>query len=281
MQQDQPPRNRAERRAQAHKRGPKSPRVPALLRPRNQNVPHAQDTGTGAPSAESDSDMAQESAVADTPPADRKPAVSHHKGAGKQQRVREGLVALYGLAGFVVSRADQIDGQIIAGSGEACADAWLNAGKSDPRIMRALELITVSGPYVPLILVHVQVANAILERHNASPLALFQQVEQAPQQQAQQQARPEPAPLPYQPAGPNAPTEAPAGPPQYAEQLLVIPDEGLPADIDVAIRQAARQTGRPYEELRQEALVQLAQLRMQQNGRMQQPGALGATIARE
>lgn len=288
--QDRPPQNRAERRAQAHKRGPKSPRVPALLRPRSQNAPRDQTISTGAPSgkssAESDSGVAEAETLAggtgDTPPADRRRAVSHHKGAGKLQRIHDGLLAYYGLAGFAVSRVDQTDGEIIAGSGEACAQAWMDAGKADPKIMRMLEIITISGPYLPLVLVHAQVANAILTRHNASPLALFARVD-VPHAPQQPQAKPEPAPLPYQPAGPNAPTAAPAGPPPYAdmEQLRVYPDELITSEMDVALRQMARESGMPYGELRDQLHQQLAQELMQKNGRVQAPGALGAQVARE
>lgn len=313
--QDQAPRNRAERRAAARQRG-KPPRlaVPPLQR-QSQNGPHDQDTGIGAQSAEG-AEVEYANQVADAGPAPKRshhaarpagasgasadvaPAVSHKKGAGKEARIRDGLATYYALAGLAVSRVDETDGQLVAAYAVACADSWVAAGKANPQIMRALELITVAGPYTAIIMVHAQLATDIMKRHGTSPLALFRSPGNTtpgptgPQrgaamppsgQPGQQNAAPEPAPLPYQPVGANAPTEAPAAPPVYADEgLRVYPDEGIPAEIDVALRQMARQSGRPYEELRQEAMVELAQMRMAQNGHQaSMPGALGAPIVRE
>ena len=241
----------------------------------------------------------------DKPPSDRKPSASHHKGASKQDRIYTTLVSYYGLAAFAVSRLDQMDGEIIATQAEACAGAWVAAGKANPKIQRVLEIITVGGPYMALVMVHAELAVALMARHGTSPLALFRSPESnansptstqfnsqvAPQKggttrgTAMPPSSPEPPPpLPYQPVGPHAPTEAPAPPPVYVDPgLRVVPDEGIPAEIDVALRQMARQSGRPYEELRQEALLELAQMRLQtqSNGHTGLPGALGAPITRE
>ena len=248
----------------------------------------------------------------DKPPSDRKPT-SHHKGASKQDRIYTTLVSYYGLAAFAVSRLDQMDGEIIATQAEACAGAWVAAGKANPKIQRVLEIITVGGPYMALVMVHAELAVALMARHGTSPLALFRSPDsiahspQSPNPQSPQfttqgspkgtnargatmppsgseSAQPAPAPFPYQPVGANAPTEAPAPPPVFVDEgLRVVPDEGIPAEIDVALRQMARQSGRPYEELRQEALLELAQMRMQaqSNGHTGLPGALGAPIVRE
>lgn len=290
--QDQPPQNRAARRAALHKRPAKGPALVHQPSP-SRSAPHGPAIGTGEPSEApiSDSDDADGEGAspfaafmggADRAPADRK--VSHHKGGSKQGRIRDTLVTYYALAGMAVARLDRADGELIVANAANCADAWIAAGKANPQIMRALEVITVAGPYTALIMVHAQVALAVMDRHGASPFAaLFARPAVEPVGPARQrpEQRPEPAPLPYQPVGPGAPTEAPAAPLAY-EELRVIPDEGLPADLDVALRQLARETRRPYEELRQEALVALAQDRMQQNGHhVGTPGALGAPIAKE
>jgi hypothetical protein len=312
--QDQAPRNRAERRAAARKR---APAAATLVRP--QRAPHSsqsahpgQVTGTGAPSG-SDSaeygpggtlgpqpgetwaqaeervgaELRARGGMADTAPTR---STSHKAGGSKQQRIWEALVSYYALAGLAVSRRDQQDGMLIVGNAEKCADAWIAAGKGNPQIMRALEMVTIAGPYTALVTVHVTLLFSILDRHGANPFAkLFEPRTSVPAAPARSAAavrqQGEPAPLPYTPVGANAPTEAPAGPAQYQDDdFLVIPDEGIPAEIDVALREMARATGRPYQELRQEALVELAQMRMQQqNGhsRVQTPGALGAPVARE
>lgn len=326
--QDQAPRNRAERRHPHRAREPRATlvlpqRPPQPPQPRSQNAPHGPDTGTGAPSAEEEADMAEPqpsqmtdfAPASDAPPkrshhakrpssaaasgagaAADKPPVSHKAGGSKEARIRDGLIGYYTLIGLGVARADQTDGEIIVAFAEPSANAWVAAGKANPQIMRALEMVTIGSPYIALITVHAQLAIAIMQRHGTSPLALFRSSDNTtassePTGPQRGPAMPpsgsaESAPsMPYQPVGANAPTDAPQPPPVYVDPgLTVIPDEGIPADIDIALRQMARQSGRPYAELRQEALVELAQLRMQQNGHnghMQQPGALGAPIARE
>lgn len=321
--QDQAPRNRAERRHPHRTREPRAtlvlPQRPQPPQPRSQNAPHGPDTGTGAPSAEEEAEMAESqpsqmsdfTPAPDAPPkrshhakrpssaaasgagaAADKPPVSHKAGGSKQARIRQGLVAYYTLAGLGVARFDQMDGEIVVASAAPCADAWMAAGAANPQIMRALEMVTIAGPYMALVMAHAQLATAIMQRHGTSPLALFRSSDNTtsnsePTGPQRGPAMPpsgsaESAPSPYQPVGANAPTDAPPPPPVYVDPgLIVIPDEGIPADIDIALRQMARQSGRPYDELRQEALVELAQIRMQSNGHMQQPGALGAPIARE
>lgn len=286
--QDRAPANRAQRRQAARRQG--ATLVRPVGRPRNPSGPQSLVTGTGSPSAETASASDEDEPVASTfPPADEAPKgrkISHHAGGGKQERIYKTLVSYYALAGLAVSRWDQSDGMLIVSNAEACADAWIVAGKAQPSIMHALEMITVAGPYTALIMVHVQMAFSIMDRHGANPFkGLLSPVAapSAPTQSAKQSPsapRSEPAPLPYVPVGANAPTEAMPGPEVLTPDMLVIPDEGLPAEIDVALREMARETGRPYQELRQEAIVELAQLRMQQNGHTQTPGALGAPIAR-
>lgn len=287
--QDKPPQNRAERRQQARSKGKPGASLVRPFRPQSQNTTPEAAIGTGSQSAEDDEAAQQPETVGaslpfslpwDTPPADRK--VSHKAGGSKQANIQKTLVSYYALAGLGVSRWDMVDGQLIVANAEKCADAWVAAGKANPQIMRALELVTVAGPYTALVMVHVGLVFAIMDRHGANPLGnLFAPAPARPVENGPTPA--EPAPLPYQPVGANAPTDAAPPPQTYAGDesgLVIFPDEGLPAEIDIALRQLARQQGRPYEELRQEALVQIAQQRMAQNGHIQQPGALGAPVAR-
>lgn len=282
--QDHPPQNRAERRAASRKA------KPALVRPfrQPQNKPQEQAIGTGATSASDD--LEAETATqginfpfglaSDTPPTDRK--VSHKAGGTKQQRIWETLVSYYALAGMGVSRFDMADGALIVSNAHKFADAWVAAGKANPSIQHALEVITVAGPYTALISIHVGVVFAIMDNHGANPFAGL--LTRAPVQSAPASSpQAGPAPLPYVPVGASAPTDNTPPPTYQGDEsgFLVIPDEGLPAELDVALRQMAMQSGRPYEELRQEALVELAQMRMGQNGHTVQPGTLGAPVGRQ
>jgi hypothetical protein len=289
---DQPPLNRAQRRAAQHKKGKTTTLVLPQRAPRPSSQSRSADpgpaTGTGAPSENDDMDAPEPQAPTPFPafmtggePA--RPKASHHKGGSKQQRIYEGLVSYYGFAGMLISTRSPGDGMLIAGEAERLASLWLEAGKASPAIMRVLELVTIAGPYTALVFAHGQIALAIMSNHGVSPLSLFARAENAAPSDGQTGRAAQPAPLPYQPAGPFAPTDnAPLPmPPVPDDSLRVYPEEGLPADLDVALRQAARQSGRPYKELREEAMLQLAQVRMAQNGHVQTPGALGAPVAKE
>lgn len=228
----------------------------------------------------------------DFAPADRQPAVMAGAGyKGRHGALKTGIVSTYAFLGMAIGRVDTYDGMLIAANAEACADAWLAWGKADPRVMKALTIM-FGSPIGLVVMAHTPILLGVLKHHNASPMALFS----APKEAGDSSARrvgslraaaadatvSAPPPLPYQPVGPTAPTEnTPAPPPVLGDSApLVVPDEGIPAELDVALREAARMTGRPYAELRQEAIIELAQLRMN-NGHAQAPGALGAPVARE
>lgn len=286
------------------------PRKTPLPRPRlqSQSVPLDQVTGTGAPLEENQArdewemalergdpealrqeaesrdfwQPANDAVDRDFPPANK--ARGRPKAASKQQRVWETLVSYYTLGGLAVSRINQGDGQVVVAHAQDCADAWIAAGRANPQIMQALEMVTIAGPYMALITVHASLVITIMDRHGANPVkSLFGKAPTAGEEPAPPRgATPEPPPLPYVPVGPTAPTEAMPSPPPYVDEgVRIVPDEGLPADVDVALRQMARQTGRPYEELRQEAMVALAQQRMAANGRLTHPGTLGAPVMKE
>jgi hypothetical protein len=273
--QDQPPLNRAERRAQGRKRG----RPPKLLRPQSQSNPLDLDTGIGSDSEASEPENPVSGFIPFASPEGASPKKrGRPAAANKQTSMRNTLVSYYALMGLGVGRFDEVDGQLIVANAESCADAWMAAGKANANIQHALELITIAGPYTALVTIHASLVLLILEHHKANPLrALFGKQQQSEEQVAVPAAKPEPAPLPYTPVGANAPTEA-APPPTFdGQEMRIFPDEGLPADLDVMLRQAARQTGRPYEELYQEAMVAYAQQQMKNRP----AGALGAQVARD
>lgn len=232
----------------------------------------------------------------DAAPADRGGGRGRPRGSSKQQRIRDTLVTYYALGGLLVSRANMADGQLIMAKSADMADAWIAAAKANPQIMRALEIVTIAGPYTALIMVHLQVVNGIMDHHSVSALTLFKRNHETNETTAPavagkggvspaQQPAPAPAPQAYQPVGPSAPTDnapPPLVPVLSADDapLRVYPDEGLPADVDVMLRQLARETGQPYAELRDAAMLQIAQDRLARNGHVVSPGALGAPVAR-
>lgn len=225
----------------------------------------------------------------DLPPADQA-VFSGYK--GKYGSLKTGIVSMYGFVGLAVSRVDQYDGMLITANAESVADAWIAWGKADPRVMRTLQVL-FGSPIALVIAAHTPIALGIMAHHGVSPSRLFSPVkipvEPRSRRSSEQAGAAAPSsPLPYVPLGATAPTDATPPPAPLsaddAADMLIFPDEGLPADLDVALRQAAKESGRPYAELRQEALVQIAQMRMaQQNGRNGSgtAAALGVPVARE
>lgn len=296
---DLPPRNRAERRRAARQPATPGSRSRQRQTTLNLSMPPLQGTGTGgdaAAAAAGDADVpfpGDDSPgdglgpLDDLPPADQQ-VFSGYK--GKYGALKTGIVSMYGFAGLAVSRADQYDGMLITANAETVADSWIAWGKADPRVMRVL-MVMFGSPVALVIAAHTPIVLGIMNHHGVSPMRLFSPVG-SPRQSAPKAASPaaqpaQPAPLPYVPLGANAPTEAaPAPLPAMTadSELMVFPDEGIPAELDVALRQAARESGRPYQELRQEALLQIAQIRMAQNGRhgsSQTPPALGVPVGLE
>lgn len=244
----------------------------------------SQPTDTGASYGETELDPDSESenlGSQDNPPSDRKP---RGKRISKSDMMRETIALYYRMAGMAVERIDTYDGQLIAAKAPDFASAWMVAGKADPRIQRVLEAVTIAGPYTALIFLHAQLAFAIMDHHGASPMNLFQRVQQ-PNVEAQRvpvEQNTTPSPFPYQPVGPNAPTDnQPLPYPTYADNVGISPDEKLPPEIDLALQEAERKTGRPYQELKQEFLVAVAQEQMRQNMRVGSPGTLGAPVVQE
>ena len=261
---------------------PMSPLRPASVTPSPRTPGGASSAASDVPGALPDLEWDESDIMADeqdTPknsqapreraPADRKGPKSHKAGAGKRERVRQSLLAYHGMAANVVAMAgNSPDAVIIATSGADATEAWMAGYDSDPRVRRVLEAITISGPwFVPLVIAYGSMAVKLMSNHGVSPAALFART---------------PAPEPQSVPVDSMPSEPGpySGPPTTALGTA-IPDEGLPADIEFAIREMARQTGRPYDELRHEALIQIAQAQMAANGHQTgaAPAALGALIA--
>lgn len=317
---EQAPLNRAGRRKLARPARQKTPAKPGSLAAvrqaqarQSQSTPPPPAIATGAPFSAIDAEEGEPTATMDEAPAPfSMGALFEHapadRGAGaggpatftgykgKHGPLKTGIVSTYGMAGALVSRFDPVDGMLIVQQSENVADAWIALGKADPRVMRVLQTL-FGNPAMIVVMAHVAMIEPILRHHNASPLSLFSGLKlpgKAPAGDATRaQTGPadsvpsQPAPLPYVPAGAHAPTDLPTPPPPMPmppadpDSIRMFPDTELPSEIEVALRQAARQTGRPYAELRQEALLQLAQLQMEANGHVRAPGALGAPVSKE
>lgn len=200
---------------------------------------------------------------------------------GKFGLVKTNIVTSYAGIGAMLGGPINPDGRLFMESSERIADAWIAWGKADPRYMRIVTLLWGS-PFMTLMVAHAPLVGGIMANHgismgrllvpmnmrNLGQLAALRRAANArPVSDLRGQA--EAAPLPYQPVGPQAPTEAPGPPPLYADDgLRVFPDEGLPAELDVQLREVARTQGVPYQELRDQAMLQIAQMRMAQNGKV-------------
>lgn len=261
----------------------------------SQNTPPPPPTGTGDPS------VAAEAQVLGMPPeaqgADVAPMSAPFTGySGKYGLLKTNIVTSYAGIGAMLGGPATADGQLFLASAEPIADAWIAWGKADPRYMRIVTLMWGS-PFMTLIVAHSPLIGGVMANHGISigrflvPVnmrrlgeiaALRKSMIDSRQGQgpAATPAQSEPVPpLPYQPAGPFAPTDAAPPPPAPDEGLRIFPDEGLPAEIDVQLREISRKQGIPYAELHDQAMLQMAQMRMAQNGNVasQAPG-LGVPV---
>ena len=262
----------------------------------SQNTPPLLPTGIGDPSVAADPvalGMPPEAPGADVPPMSA-PFTGY---SGKYGLLKTNIVTSYAGIGAMLGGPASPDGMLFLASAESVADAWIAWGKADPRYMRIVTLMWGS-PFMTLLVAHSPLVGGLMANHGISigrflvPVnmrrlgeiaALRKSVIDARQGQgpASVPVQPEPAPLPYQPAGPFAPTDAAPPPPAPDEGLRIFPDEGLPAEIDVQLREISRKQGIPYAELHDQALLQMAQMRMAQNGNVApQAPALGVPVAK-
>ena len=216
---------------------------------------------------------------------------------GKYGLIKTNIVSTYAGIGVMLGGPTNADGVLFLSSAERIADAWVAWGRADPRYMRIVSLLWGS-PMMTLVVAHAPLVGGIMTNHGISmgrllvpmnmrslgQLAAMRRAAATSGPSSRAQAEHEagaPPPLPYQPVGPFAPTEAAPPPSAPDEGLRILPDEGLPADIEVQLREISRTQGIPYQELYDQAMLQLAQLRMQQNGKVaSQAPALGVPVAK-
>ena len=251
-------------------------------------------TGTGAASV--DADMVAAEMAPDMPPTNAEASRPFTGFGGKYGLLKTNIVTSYAGIGAMLGGPMSADGMLFMASAESIADAWISWGKADPRYMRIVTLMWGS-PFMTLFVAHAPLVGGIMANHGVSmgqllvPMnmrrlgdiaALRKNVidtRQGGQPPASSVHASEPAPLPYQPAGPFAPTEAAPPPPPPDEGVRLYPDEGLPAEVDVQLREISRKQGIPYQELHDQAMLQLAQMRLAQNGKVaSQAAGLGMPV---
>lgn len=235
---------------------------------------------------------------ADVPPMSQEatPAPIVTSFGGKYGLLKTNIVMSYAGIGAMLGGPASRDGVLFMASAESIADAWIAWGKADPRYMRIVNLLWGS-PFMTLMVAHAPLIGGVMANHGISMGRLLVPVNmrrlgevaalrksmnlgaQSGQGPAPDSSDAAPAPLPYEPVGPFAPTEATPPPDAPDEGLRILPDDGLPSEIDVQLREISRKQGIPYQELRDQAMLQMAQMRMQQNGKVaSQAPALGVPV---
>jgi hypothetical protein len=284
---DQPPINinRAERRTRGRPKGSQTvfqhqaarQDSPAVQRQRESlNQTASQSPVTGISSEFSGTDVPPDYSESEQPtPA----AFTGYR--GKFGAVKTNIVTSYATVGMMLGGPQSPDGVLFIASAENIADAWIAWGKTDPRYMRVVTILW-GGPFMTLIIAHTPLAAGIMANHNIQPsflkflnpanIAMFKNPGGAG---VNTMPSPTPAPVGYQPVGANAPTDNDAS---YGEPLRVYPDEGIPADVDVQLRQLATTMHIPYAQVRDQYLLETAQDRIAQNQRVTPPGALGVPV---
>lgn len=302
---DTAPANRAEARARSRARkgsktvfmhqtaGPDSLAARRQQSSLGRNAPPQQDIGISSDSGVS----------ADTPPDNmaaneqESPAVFNGY-RGKYGLLKTNIVTSYATIGLLMGGPTSPDGILFLGSAEPIADAWIAWGKADPRYMRIVNMLW-GGPFMTLALAHAPLIGGVLANHgmhmpkflNPMQMPMFKSAAFAGRNAGA--ATGNPAPLAtddgtppydpftanYHPVGANAPTDDPGPPPAYVEgQLRMYPDEGIPSDVDVQLRQLAQTAGIPYAQIRDQYLLETAQDRIAQHQKVTQPAALGVPV---
>ena len=263
------PRNRAERRAAQGKgrgRPPKAIRLAMLdplPPPPSPNAPQLQAI---AGSDVSEDDRVSEP-VHDKPPAGQgaKGARSHHAGVSKRTRVASGIATYHLMGGGLLARLDPITGQVVMEKTPPTVDAWMVVYDADPMARKWMEYLTIGSPWLGVALAYAGIAGESLSRHGTSLGDLFKPKEPAPPAAA----GPNPE-LSQSPAPATGPIETPLG---------AMPEEGLPHDVELMVRQLARETGQSYDTVRAAALEQMAEFTAAQNGGSgRTPRALGEIV---
>lgn len=230
--------------------------------------------------------------------------------SGKNGVIKTNIVTTYAFIGMNLGGPASADGMLFLKSAEPIADAWIAWGRSDPRYMRIVKVLW-GGPFTTLIIGHAGLVGGLMQNHgvnlgqylmpsalvaalknrrgSASELGASFSPSAARGPSPSHTSEPTPTSLPYTPLGAQAPTgeEVPGPPlaPANPDELRVWPDEGMPSDLDVAAREIARRTGRPYLEILNEIRHQWANQQQAHNQKLRPPGpagsGLGAPVAKE
>lgn len=291
MEQEIPPRNRAERRKRGRPRKLTSGPAPAqaVKRPvihwQQAELPALETQETnGHRAADIDGgdlsgidDMLDEQEQVEHAPRNRRKSADKPVRQSKDARRKQGLLVYYGMLGSGLMLVNEYTGTVVLNQAPACAASITDLAKVNPQVAMVVDAITANGPVVAVIMAHLPIFVGTMAAFGLVPAKVATSI-----------GLPEPPPLPERPQYTGTPDDyrqgpmyAPAGYPEQAEPTRTVPDNELPSDIEVAIREAARITGRPYNELHAEALTMLRarQQAEQANGR---PGAvLGAIPAQE
>lgn len=228
--------------------------------------------------------------------------------SGKFGTIKTNIVTSYAFIGMNLGGPATPDGMLFLKSAEPIADAWIAWGRTDPRYMRIVKVLW-GGPFTTLIIGHAGLIGGLANNHGVNlgkylmPSSLvaalkkrgggsaselgqsFPSVARTPSQASE----PPTASLPYMPLGAQAPTgEETFGPPpapDNPDELRVWPDDGLPSDLDVAAREIARRSGRPYVEILNEMRHEWANLQQAHNFKQRPPTGpgqgLGAPVVKE
>lgn len=219
---------------------------------------------------------------------------------GKYGLLKTNIVTSYATIGMLMGGPSSPDGMLFLTYAEPIAEAWIAWGKSDPRYMRIVNILW-GGPFMTLMLAHTPLIAGVMANHNIqmpfarllNPLNMkaFQNIQnglvganrppvQAGQTGQNLPSEPDPFMANYHPVGAHAPTEDAGPPPPYADtsNLRVFPDEGIPSDIDVQLRQLSREMNKPYEEVVNAYLLEVQQARIAEQQRINKPGTLGMPV---
>lgn len=287
---DTPPANRAERRGRGRPKGSKTVFLHQAARAGSVAAKRQRESLTPPPSP--DTGTLNDYGVSDTAPEyveeqEAEPVFTGYR--GKYGMLKTNIVSSYAMAGLLAGGPTSPDGALFLTNAEKIADAWIAWGKADPRYMRIVTILW-GGPFMTLALAHSPLIAGIAANHNipiAKYLNPFGQLNRLRmpvvdmRNQSAQAPQDEPGLGTYVPVGPDAPTDGQGPPPQYVDGgLRVFPDEGIPSEIDVQLRQVARAQNIPYEQLRDAWLLDVAQQRIAHNQHVNTPGTLGQPVTK-
>lgn len=291
---DIPPANRAERRGRGRPKGSKTvflhqaakagaPSVKAQQASLNQTSHPSPDTSTldgYGVTAEELPDYTEQGG---------EPVFTGYR--GKYGLLKTNIVTTYATMGMFLGGPGSPDGILFLTYSEKIADAWIAWGKSDPRYMKIV-MVLWGGPFMTLMLAHSPLIAGVLANHDVPMAKFLNPLSQLGRMRgtildlrgtvsdADLAHAEEPGLGAYVPAGPMAPTDDQGPPPAPQEGLRIYPDEGLPAEVDVQLRQIARQMNKSYEELRDQYLLELAQERLAHNQHVNAPATLGMPVTK-